>query len=260
MGNEIKLTLIANAGVILEYGGTSILVDGIFGGEGHCFDSPDAMCRRSILEGEGDFSHIDYLLFTHTHPDHFSAEMVLEYLKRRQVKGILLPAPETPPERLLGDYIQERRIPAVFLSHVAPPATYQAEGGVELQALPTRHLDKQFYNMPHFCYLIGLGGRRLLVTADVDYTTEDFSALGAVFLDGVFVNPMFFHSVCVQSRFRTCLSYERVLVYHVPTLKDKYNYGRMLKRDIARWPEDREKPILLDCPRQSVKLPPRVRP
>ena len=42
MEETVHVTLIANAGVLLEYRGTTLLLDGIYGAEGHPFSNLSA--------------------------------------------------------------------------------------------------------------------------------------------------------------------------------------------------------------------------
>ena len=89
--HPIRVTLLANAGVLLQYRGTSLLLDGVFGKNGNPFSVLPGGCWDALLREEPPFEHLDYLLFSHYHPDHFAPRMVQELLEHRAVKGLFYP-------------------------------------------------------------------------------------------------------------------------------------------------------------------------
>ena len=71
----IRITLLANAGVLIRYRDTALLLDGLFGRKDNPFSLLPPGCREAMLRAEPPFERLDYLLFTHYHPDHFDPEM-----------------------------------------------------------------------------------------------------------------------------------------------------------------------------------------
>ena len=192
MADQVHVTLIANAGLLLQYGGVTLMLDGIYGRKGHPFSNLKPEIWDRMLRGEPPFEKIDYLLFSHAHPDHFSPEMTMEFLRHRTVKGVFLPDSHSVVESGLAEYLRESRTPCVMLSSQTDHASYQIEPRISVQAFSTLHLDKKFQNVHHFCYLLTFGEKKILFTADVDYTHETFDAIRTVPLRAVFVNPLFF--------------------------------------------------------------------
>ena len=84
----IRVTLLANAGVLIRYRDTALLLDGLFGRKDNPFSLLPPGCREAMLRAEPPFERLDYLLFTHYHPDHFDPEMVRALLEHRRVKGL----------------------------------------------------------------------------------------------------------------------------------------------------------------------------
>ena len=72
--------------------------------------------------------------------------------------------------------------------------------------------------MPHACLLLTLGEKRVLFTADADYTLETFPGLPP--LDAVFVNPLFFRALRTGRFFQGALPARTICVYHVPFPED----------------------------------------
>ena len=90
MDNTLRVTLVCNAGLLLEYHGTTLLLDGIYGKEGHPFSNLTPQVWKQMKAGEPPFEKIDYLLFTHAHPDHICGQ---EYLERTYgLSAIIQPA------------------------------------------------------------------------------------------------------------------------------------------------------------------------
>ena len=59
--DQLRITLLANAGIVLEYNGCTLLLDGIYQDDQHDFSNFPPHAWDCV-------SHYDYLLFTHAHP------------------------------------------------------------------------------------------------------------------------------------------------------------------------------------------------
>lgn len=221
-GETVKTTLLANAGILLEFRGTRLLIDGIYDERGHCFSNLSAEQWEGLKAGTGEFSGIDYLLFTHEHGDHFSPERVMEYLDHQKPKALFLPGEGSAALHALQEKAERLQIPCALLEEkVCRNTVFKPEEGICIKAVPARHLDKIYWEVPHFCYLLELGGKRLFFTADADFTYETFPILKGVLLDAVFMNPLMRHSkeggrLFSEGMLQTKLS----VVYHIPFAGD----------------------------------------
>ena len=253
MDNTLRVTLVCNAGLLLEYHGTTLLLDGIYGTEGHPFSNLTPQVWKQMKAGESPFEKIDYLLFTHAHPDHFSPEMTLEYLQHRPVKGVFAPDTRTVAESGLVEFLKEQGTPCALLSEQTDRTGFRVTKEITVRAFRARHLDKQFEKVKHFCYLITFGEKKLLFTADLDYISEDLSRLQGIHLDGVFVNPLFFSVLCHRRFFKGTLETGHLVVYHIPFASDDtMAMLPILDRNLARWSEDRGTVTALREPFQQV--------
>ena len=255
MDNNLHVTLVANAGLLLEYNGTTLLLDGIFGGEGHPFSNLKPEIWERMLRGEVPFDKIDYLLFSHAHPDHFSPEMVKEFLQLRRIKGIFLPGTYKVEKSGLAAFLKERKIPAVLLSEQTDHATYQVDSEISVHGFSTRHLDKRYVNVHHFCYLLRFGDKYILFTADVDYTHETFEYIRNISLRAVFVNPLFFSALRQGRFFRGEFNTPMICIYHVPFSEDDAMRIRpMLAHDLVKWPLEKSEVVVLCDVLQYIDL------
>ena len=177
MQEQVKATFLVNAAVLLEFRGTKLLIDGIYDENGHCFSNLSERQWEKLKAGEGEFAGIEYLLFTHEHGDHFSPQRVAEYLEYRQPKAIFMPRDGSAALRALQKKAEGMGIPCVLLHReLCRKTVFRPEQEIRIRAFQTRHLDKLYWDVPHFCYLLECGEKKLLFTADVDFTQEDFSA------------------------------------------------------------------------------------
>lgn len=255
MDDALHVTLVANAGLLLEYDGATLLLDGIYGREGHPFSNLSDEVWDRMLSAKHPFERIDYLLFTHAHPDHLSPEMTREFLARRSVKGVFLPDTRSVRESGLIEQLSQSGTPAVLLSEETDRAAYQIEPRISVHAFHTAHLDKKFERVKHFCYLVTFGEKRVLFTADVDYVHEEFRQLGSEPLCAAFVTPLFFNVLRTGKFFHGVLNAETICVYHVPfTGDDPMEMRPRLRRDLELWDEDHPPTAALTEPFERLKL------
>lgn len=230
----IHVTFLVNAAVLLEYKGTKLLIDGIYDERGHCFSNLSAKQWEGLKAGKGEFSDIDYLLFTHEHGDHFSPRRTMEYLEYQHPKAIFMPKEGSASLHMLKEKAWNARIPCALLDDVLCRKTvFKPEKDIHIKAFQTRHLDKIYWDVPHFCYLVECGTKKLLFTSDVDFTQEQFVELAGASLDAVFINPLLSHSKegrCLLSE--GALQAKTKVVYHIPFVgEDKLQIRKIAERD-----------------------------
>jgi L-ascorbate metabolism protein UlaG (beta-lactamase superfamily) len=79
--SENTLTYIANAGVLLCLGGKKILIDPLTKPGNEIYQDTDNSVRTKLFIQASPYDHVDLVLITHHHRDHFDAPSVLECLK-----------------------------------------------------------------------------------------------------------------------------------------------------------------------------------
>lgn len=254
MEDMVRATLIANAGLLLEYRGVKLLADAICRAA-DSFSGPPPAVWSAMLAGEPPFDRIDALLFTHDHPDHLSPERLTEYLRRRPVKQVLLPPVEARHLELLQPFLEERGIRRLLLTPEMHMADFRLLSGISVRPYFTRHIDRAFWNVPHCCYLLSFGEKRVLLTADADYTQETFQPVASVPLKAVFVNPLFFNALQARRFFKGTLNPDILCVYHVPFPQDDLRRIRPeLARNVCRWDLKRGRTAVLCDPYQRIEF------
>lgn len=239
MNDSIKITLVANAGVLVEHNGLGFLVDGIHHEEGHPFSPVSELDMHHMRQGAPPFAHLDYLLFTHEHPDHFTPRQVVEHLRHRSVKGLFLPDEKqgSPDLARLFEHVRERDIPYRTLGlEPGKTARFALADDLSITAIGTRHMGPQYETIRNDCYLLALNGMNLLFTGDADHVAGYFeNALAGVRVDIAFVNPIFYHHPNGQHIINEIFRPREVVIYHMPFAQDDtMQFSYMVNRDMQK--------------------------
>lgn len=78
--DRVQVTFIGNSGFLIAAGGRKVLIDAFFEGFPPGYTLP-ANVRDLLVKAQPPFDHVDLILATHAHGDHFSAAMVRQYLQ-----------------------------------------------------------------------------------------------------------------------------------------------------------------------------------
>ncbi len=216
--NQINVLLLANAGILVEYNGTTILFDGLYGTKPHGFSNVPEECKRLIDDGKGVFEKIDYLVFTHLHPDHFSPVETINYLRKHSVSKVVFPYSDDPDIISLIQFLEVHTIPYLALDRTITQVFLTSN--IKLKAIPTAHLDRYYHNVNHTCYIVTCDAKNILITADIDYTKENLYQINGLHLHGAFVNPLFLHALRTNCFFQGKLQCDKLIIYHLPFPED----------------------------------------
>ena len=258
--DRIKITLIATAGVLVEHNGVGLLVDGIHHESGHPFSMVPEDDLLFMRQGRGIFANLDYLLFTHEHPDHFTPKYVSQLIHLRPVKGLFLPNTTVGSPGMLS-LVQEARdlaIPCWNLSLSPGKIQHIALSyNLSVTVIGTRHMGSQYQAVPNDCFLVSLAGKNLLFTGDGDYVRGYFedSLAKLAPLDVVFVNPIFYHNPDGQQIINDIFRPRRLVIYHLPFAQDDtMQFSYMVKRDVERLGRSGIHTHILSSAKQSLSL------
>ncbi|QGY38929.1 MBL fold metallo-hydrolase [Pseudodesulfovibrio cashew] len=260
MNGNIDITLVANAGVLIEHNGIGLLVDGMHSEEGPFSKVPGADLEL-MRRGQEPFANLDYILFTHEHPDHLTPGLVLNHVRQRPVKGLFLPNERHGSQTLgsLLEYAEEQAVPHRTMS-LEPGETreFKLSGDLSVTAIGTRHMGPQYQAVRNDCLLLSLEGMNLLFTGDADHVAAYYELpLRGVTLDAVFVNPLFFHNADGQAIINEIFQPRHVIVYHMPfPEEDTMRFTALVDNDIRKHARPGIQAHALNQPRQRIRLLP----
>lgn len=241
VGKEVSITLIANTGVLVEYAGIRILLDGIHCDSEYHFSKVPKEILNDMIEGIGGFKDIDYIMFSHEHPDHFAPDYTIEYLKNNNVKCIFMPMEGSEKLANLQTYIKNYSVNCRLLKlPIGKSCCYELGQDIAVTVFNAVHMGKQYSFMDNYCFLLTLGEKNILFTADSDYVDSYFeNPLSGKKIDIVFVNPLFFNNMEGRKVIENFIKPKMVGIYHIPFLQDdKLMFRKIVKRDMNKFKND----------------------
>ena len=131
---------LANQGVLVTAGDTGILFDPLFNADFARFQLVPTELHAAMLAGEPPFDGVAAVFVSHAHGDHFSAEMMLEYLQQQPSVRLYAPVQAT---RMLLQIAGEdadvlSRVTGLALEHGDIPATIRL-GNLDISAVRLPH-------------------------------------------------------------------------------------------------------------------------
>lgn len=173
MNKTIELIYTANAGLLIKSDHKSLLIDGLARAENLLYSDTPWDLASKMISGEPPFHHVDAMLYTHAHPDHFSAELTADFLTEH---------PET--QLVCGHAVLERlqtysdAKTEAFLSRCHAftedrprPIT---KSDIEILPIKTLHMGPEFKHVEHYSFLIEMDGVNILIIGDAELTPKNF--------------------------------------------------------------------------------------
>ena len=250
MDQKSYAVLVANAGVIVFHKGVRILLDGLYKDLGENFTDLPKWAWDLMKKGKGELANVDYLLFSHSHYDHYYSPYFMEYMAANTVKGICFP----PVDDTMGLAAAEAEF-ADKTIHLDENNEAVLEQGIRLKVFTTRHVDKKFYHVPNQCFRLDLDGTKLAFLSDVDYFEEDFDKETEFTADVVFVTPIFYNHPKGRKILRENLQAKKIIIYHLPSPEDdRFMYFKMAQRDAERYAQEGEEVIIWNESGQNISF------
>ena len=232
----VKVTLIANAGVLVEHKGLRYLIDGIHTNDFLEFNGVPQNVLGEMLCGFGPLADIDYLLFTHEHIDHFMAGLTQTYVQNNRVQGMVVPAEGGGRLAALKEYADFTGVECIAPAIADGESFRTTLGNAQIVVAAMRHTGAQFQDVQSCSFLLDFEGKSLLFTGDSDCVPAWFeTALAGTHTDVMFVNPLFYLNPNGQEIIRR-LAPSTVVVYHLAEVKDGVvsPFQRAVQRDAEK--------------------------
>ena len=249
MEQKSYAVLVSNAGVVVVHKGVRILLDGLYKDLGKNFTDLPEWAWKLMKKGKGELANVDYLLFSHSHYDHYYSPYFNEYMAANEVKGICFPPIDetTGLPEAVAEYTDK-------VIHLDKNNEAILDQGIELKVFTTRHVDKQYYDVPNQCFRLNLSGIKLAFLSDVDYyeeafAEEDFTA------DIAFVTPIFYNHPKGRRILRDIMKVKETIIYHLPSPEDdRFMYFKMAQRDVEKYVQEGEKVLIWNESGQNISF------
>lgn len=257
MENPIKIMVVANAGVMIRVGNTVILADVLEDAGPYPFDQlPDSVLAQ-MNRGESLWRNAQYLVFTHEHPDHFTPNLIRQYLSWNIVRRLVLPnRPDRGNQALLAELKQSRAPVWVLPDEIGKRHTFVLQKDILLHTACTPHTGNMFENACCSLLLFSIMGRNILLLSDCDdRNPQVYQWLREIQIDLAFMNPFFFASPSGQRCLKQFIRPEKAVIYHVPEESiDKMKVRSVARQGLAKFGADYPSAVIADCPLFPVAL------
>jgi L-ascorbate metabolism protein UlaG (beta-lactamase superfamily) len=138
-----RVTFIDNAGFLITVGDKKILIDALYDMHNPKTSPPQEVLQRAV-NAEPPFDQVDLVIATHSHPDHFSADLVRDHLRNNQT-AVFVSSPDAVRQiEWAGGNFGERLIPV----DLEPGgSSHLSVNGIELDCLYLTHGDASILNI-----------------------------------------------------------------------------------------------------------------
>jgi len=164
LDNTITVTYIANEGFLLESNGKKVLIDALFKTGLDRYAYPDSVLLTEMVSGNPPFDNIDYLMFTHNHPDHYNDSLTYNFLLNHSETILICPSQintQLINYQTLEPEIEKRIVAVTPDSGRVKTRAFQE---FEFTACRTSHGDT--YDIENNAYIINFGGVKVFHSGD----------------------------------------------------------------------------------------------
>ncbi len=234
--NDIIITYLSNAGFMLADGNTKILIDGVHTEQALNFSPVPEKIMTKIINGEENFSNIDFFIFTHVHKDHCDLKKLCE-VPNPEIK-IILPELDENNKIYMKDELDLRPNPISYLNSRYGEVTVIEAGNIKIKAARTYHDGIKYHStVNHFSYLIKVADQQILFMGDAESDNATITDwLENETIDAVCIN----FTEISQKKGRTFISDvvnpQLVISCHIPLQQhDKFHYRERAVENVSKY-------------------------
>jgi L-ascorbate metabolism protein UlaG (beta-lactamase superfamily) len=173
----LSLAYVANMGVLVDSGGTKVLIDALFDRPNPDYRAPSPETLEKIIKGEAPYDGVKLALVTHNHPDHFAAGVAVRFLESQKQAILLAPADAVDEMRKAAS--EWTKLESRVISFDLKPGEKAARdaAGIPFTVVRTLHSGNRESPM-NLMYLFEIGGRRVFHEGDSPGKPEVFKGFG----------------------------------------------------------------------------------
>lgn len=214
---QINIWHVANAGVILNFGklniGVDILCDQIVP-----YNLTPESVENQVLDPKY-CPQLDYIFFTHEHPDHFNKHKVIEFLAKQPHTKVIANNIVTSE---LGEKIDPERL--VCINGKDSKEGLSLGEGVEAEVFYSTHMGMQYKNIINLCMILKWEGKKILIPGDAEPRELLMSSkLEGQKLDFLIVPFPYITLNSVRKLVKESIRPEQILVIHLPSKEEDHH-------------------------------------
>lgn len=173
---DLKLTHIANMGVLVSSGNKKIIIDGLFKSTHPVCINPSPETVDKIINGKTPYEGISQILITHKDQDHFNADLIYNYMIKHPDVIVIMPVDAIEAMRKAVKELEkiEKRIHAINLK--TGESAEKLISDISITIMRTTH-GQSNYPM-NLMYLIKLNGWNVFHEGDGSGSSEDKKRFG----------------------------------------------------------------------------------
>jgi L-ascorbate metabolism protein UlaG (beta-lactamase superfamily) len=250
-----KITYISNAGVLIDFSGKKVLVDGLCNSELPWYKNPPLEIKERIIAGTTPFDNILLLLFTHHHSDHFDAESTVEFLKQRKETHVI--ANNRVIEEILKIHpnLNKNR----WIGFNPSPGGYNnlPLTGFNIKLISMLHDGKEYKDVQNIAYLIEGDGKKILHVGDARPCVENYACFPFVnFNIDLLIAPFPYISLpSARKIVEKYLKPHRIAIIHFPYREwDRFGWITTAKKNYVKIKEDFVETVFLENIGDSINI------
>ena len=201
-----KLTLICNAGIVLELGRTVIWSDVLHDDKAPRFSSVTPELADKVIDG-GVVPAPDILLYSHCHRDHYSQGLTDRALAKWPEAQLILPREDFPKRQLLLDREEQ---------------TFSFRG-LYFRFGKLTHQGADFAHIPNYGVIINHNGFRILMAGDCTVESDELETfVGQEHIDLAIMSFPWVSRPQGREIIDEVICPDRLVIDHLPSAEDNW--------------------------------------
>lgn len=220
---DLKIYYISNSGIMLQWNGIKLIVDGLFSRDNY-FNPFTQSLKKQLLDENGAYADADYLLFTHGHADHYDYSAVRDYMN--QYKKTVVAAPEYV--FYVGGWGFEDLMEKRILGFCDNEDGMYKLGDAELYYYRTPHLSYDLTKIGfHYSLVVKKQNESVFISGDAALNEKVLQKLRCHdSFSAAFFNPLVLQDKNMMNVF-LAIQADKKFIYHLPQEEnDRYYYRK----------------------------------
>lgn len=234
-----KLTYISNAGVLIQLKDRKILIDGLCRSNNPIYKDPSADIAQKIKGGIPPFDHLDLMLITHEHSDHFDPISVHEF-RENNPQTVILSTPSVISKLKSHAPLNKESHHLMEFDLSLHEVEIRTVQGIKIHIFSLAHMGKSQGETRNYAYLIEYG-LKLLHVGDASPVPENYDQLNLLpeKIDYLIAPFPYIGLPSARRVIQDYINPRKIAVLHFPYQElDRFGWIRTTKKSFAHVKND----------------------